>query len=120
MEEKERIDVLRKIEECLDNGIDVNVRDERGATALVYVKILLRHGHYLLACQIAKLLLDGGADVDVEDEHARVRAPVEGERERLNSARGRRRWGDGALPGCVGGDGALRGARRAVARRGAP
>lgn len=68
VEEKERIDVLRKIEECLDNGIDVNVRDERGATALVYVKILLRHGHYLLACQIAKLLLDGGADVDVEDD----------------------------------------------------
>ena len=68
-EEKGRVDVLQKIKECLGNGVDVNIRDERGATALVHVKILLRHGHFLLACQIAKLLLDGGADVDVEDDN---------------------------------------------------
>jgi len=68
VDEKRRFDAVRKIGECLDNGVDVNIRDERGAAALVYVKILLRHGHFLLACQIAKLLLDGGADVDVEDD----------------------------------------------------
>lgn len=45
----------------------MNSEDERGETALTYVKLLLHHGHFLLACQAAGLLLKQGACVDAED-----------------------------------------------------
>jgi len=67
-EESERLTILRTIEDCLGNGTDVNGRDDGGETALVYVKTLLRRGYFQLACETAKLLLDSGADVDMEDD----------------------------------------------------
>ena len=59
--------MLERIEQCLEKGVDVNSRDERGETALSHVKVLLRHGYFLLAFQVANMLLDHGADVDAED-----------------------------------------------------
>lgn len=65
----QRHESLARIEELIDqlDTRDVDVRDQRGETALTCVKVLLRRGHFGLACQTAGLLLGRGADVDAED-----------------------------------------------------
>jgi ankyrin repeat protein len=66
-EQRAAIILVGRIDDILSSGIDVNVTDERGETALSYVKILLRKGCFRLAHQIASHLLDHGALVDAED-----------------------------------------------------
>lgn len=66
-EQRAAIILVARIDDILRSGIDVNVTDERGETALSYVKILLRKGCFRLAHQIASHLLDHGALIDAED-----------------------------------------------------
>lgn len=66
-DEQRAAHLIGKIDDILRSGIDVNVTDERGETALSSVKILLRKGCFRLAFQIASHLLDCGASIDAED-----------------------------------------------------
>ncbi|XP_046647117.1 uncharacterized protein LOC124337107 [Daphnia pulicaria] len=66
-EQRAAVVLVGRIDDILGGGVDVNVTDERGETALSYVKILLRKGCFRLAHQVASHLLDHGALVDAED-----------------------------------------------------
>lgn len=66
-EQRAAVILVARIDDILRSGTDVNVTDERGETALSYVKILLRKGCFRLAHQIASHLLDHGALIDAED-----------------------------------------------------
>ena len=52
---------LKKIEECLINGTDVNAKDSNGYTALMVVS-------YNGNLEVVKYLVENGADINIKDD----------------------------------------------------
>ncbi|XP_045109802.1 uncharacterized protein LOC123503816 isoform X2 [Portunus trituberculatus] len=63
------VDALCKL---LAHGADVSVRDNAGETPLHLVRNLLRQGLYQRAAQVAKILLQAGAQVDAANNEGRT------------------------------------------------
>jgi ankyrin repeat protein len=61
---------LRRVQELLDQGVDINAKNKDGVTALW--KTALSASHSRKSSQMAEFLLDKGADPNFKDEYGRT------------------------------------------------